>query len=216
MTKWRPYERVRWESTIFSMHLASMPPILISQVQLQRFGAAAAAKTVRRVRARDGCVQKFVRPCSLFFKVSSQCNQASENINMLLNKTSLRKGSSVRIKVAFIMSVYQNTGSAEKNITTLPIQQRKGKKRMGRNGTIFHFDIFSGSFFVCVCLYMFSLTRFSSVQLNYIQLSGLCSPDKIMLSKLKSKHMKILRLISTFLQFIDCITWVNKADSIPR
>lgn len=170
MTKWRPYERVRWESTIFSMHLASMPPILISQVQLQRFGAAAAAsaaKTVRRVRARDGCVKKLVRPCSLFFKVSSQCNQASENMNMLLNKTSLRKGSSVRIKVAFIMSVYQNTGSAEKTLLLSPYNKGKEKKEgMGRNGTIFHFDIFSVSLSIHVLCdtLVFCSTKLHSAQ----------------------------------------------------
>lgn len=95
----------------------------------------------------------------------------------------------------------------KKEILLSPYNKGKEKKRRKRNCTIFHFDISSVSF---VCLYMFSLTHSSSAQLDFIQLSGLCSSDKIILSKWNSKHIKILRLISTFfLQFIDCITWVN-------
>lgn len=48
MTKWHPWEGVRWERSNFSMHLASTLPVPIAQVQLGFVAAAA-------VWAENGC-----------------------------------------------------------------------------------------------------------------------------------------------------------------
>lgn len=158
------------------MHLASVLPIPIFQVQL-RFGAVAAMKGWG-VWAEDGRVKL---PDPSF--CSSQCNQANKNINRRLNITQSRQQCQ-RIKDAFIMPVYQKRSCRKKTTLRLYKTRKKTKKKiqLKRNYTIFHSDTSSISFFclsICVCLCVFS----PSVQISFIPFSGLCShDDKIILS----------------------------------
>lgn len=162
MAKWHPKERVQWERTIFSMHLASGPPILISQVQLQRFGAVAALKG-GGVWAEEGCVKKSTRLFPWVERVSPECNQANENINRLQNKTSIKTGSSVKKKR---IPSYQHIrrGDAEGTLL-LSCTTKKSKQKkiqMKRFSSIFHFDksyLSDVCQSVCACLCVFLLTH---------------------------------------------------------
>lgn len=135
------------------MHLASVPPILISQVQLQRFGAVATMKGWG-VWAEEGCVKlsQTVLPAFCSPELKEFLHNAIRQMKILTCFwTSLSQGSGVRIKDAFIRTVYQRRRWRKKTLLVSHTTEKK-EIQMKRNCTIFHFDVSSFRFVSCLCV----------------------------------------------------------------
>lgn len=196
----------QWVSTIFSMHLESVPPILISQVQLQRFGALAAVKGWV-VWAGDGCVKlpPTVLPAFCSPELKEFPHNAIRQMKILKRFwTSLSQGSSVRIKDAFVMPVYQKR-RCRKIFATLSHNKRKETRKkniqMKRPCTVFFIlTYFLSNFFPAPCMFVCADSSWNTPRLfesiKFFQWALQALQDYIVKLNNNSKHMKILRLIS--------------------
>ena len=197
------------------MHLASAPPILISQVQLQRFGAVAAMKGWG-VWAEEGCVKlsQTVPPAFCSPELKEFLHNAIRQMKILTCFwTSLSQGSGVRIKDAFIRTVDQRRRWREK---TLLVSHTTKKKRNSDEKKLYYFSFWRIVSQICilsVCLCLFFLTHFSSVHTVTFSTVGSKFRDVTTIQS----HNLILRLwFSSSLFMFFAFSWLYWQDSFER